>query len=235
MTLVKADRAGVEAEAMVNADGVDDAGRDAAAPAVGPTFEDVYRRSYRRMTKVAHLMVGDGGVAEEIVQDAFVGLYRRFDAVADHDGYLYRSVVNGCRSRFRRKQVDERVRHLRVVTEVGPPEIDEVAGWGVLSGPACLASGGGVFTFPDAGPHAFTYGVAGAGVARVRVVAADGAGLATVPGSAVGDDGFRAWLVERPVGEVASIEGLDTAGHVVATVPGAGPGAADDFGLSAGC
>ncbi len=88
-------------------------------------LEGLYRDAYHRMTRVAHMLTGHNDVAEEVVQDAFVGLYRRFDTVSDPTGYLYRSVVNGCRQRHRRRQVGERLRTLRVVTEVAPPEIDE--------------------------------------------------------------------------------------------------------------
>jgi RNA polymerase sigma factor (sigma-70 family) len=94
-----------------------------AAPA---TFEEVYARSYRRLTRIAHLMTGGNGVAEEVVQDAFVALYRRFDQVADPDGYLYRSVVNGAKARYRRRQVAERLSRVRQVSpDVAPPDIDE--------------------------------------------------------------------------------------------------------------
>jgi RNA polymerase sigma factor (sigma-70 family) len=108
----------------------DDAGDAGDSPPVGvafgaTAFEDVYRDAYHRMTRVAHMLTGHNDVAEEVVQDAFVGLYRRFDTVADPRGYLYRSVVNGCRQRHRRRQVGERLRTLRVTTEVAPPEIDE--------------------------------------------------------------------------------------------------------------
>src|SRR5688572_25300388 len=34
----------------------------------------------------------------------------------------------------------------------------QASGWPV-TGRRCLASGGGELTFPDAGPHAFTYGI----------------------------------------------------------------------------
>jgi RNA polymerase sigma-70 factor (sigma-E family) len=111
-----------KAERMVN-----DAGNSPpGGVAFGATaFEDVYRGAYDRMTRVAHMLTGHNDIAEEVVQDAFVGLYRRFDTVSDPHGYLYRSVVNGCRQRHRRRQVGERLRTLRVVTEVAPPEIDE--------------------------------------------------------------------------------------------------------------
>ena len=100
------------------------------APA-GSTFEDVYARSYRRMTRLAHLMTGSNGVAEEVVQDAFVALYRRFASVDDPEAYLYRSVANGCRARYRRKQVGDRLIRLREVRgAVDPPDVDET--WAML-------------------------------------------------------------------------------------------------------
>ena len=43
--------------------------------------------------------------AEDVVQDAFCGLYRAWDRLSSHDnavGYLRVSVVNGCRSAVRR-------------------------------------------------------------------------------------------------------------------------------------
>jgi RNA polymerase sigma-70 factor (sigma-E family) len=96
-------------------------------------FEDVYRSEYARMTRVAHLITGSNEHAEEVVQDAFVALYQRFDQVLDPSGYLYRAVVNGCRMRLRRRQMAERVRHLRPIgaVGVGPPELDET--WSALA------------------------------------------------------------------------------------------------------
>jgi RNA polymerase sigma-70 factor (sigma-E family) len=64
------------------------------------------------LKKLAFLMVGDQPTAEDIVQDAFVGLYRRWRSLDDADkalGYLRISVLNGCRSvhrvRFRRQGI----------------------------------------------------------------------------------------------------------------------------------
>lgn len=76
------------------------------------TFEDVYRTDYDRMVRVAYMLSGSNEVAEDIVQDAFVQLYSRFDRLADPVPYLYRTVVNGCRLRHRRRRVVERLRHL---------------------------------------------------------------------------------------------------------------------------
>jgi RNA polymerase sigma factor (sigma-70 family) len=89
------------------------------------TFEDLYRTTYARMARVAYLITGSTDLAEEIVQDAFVALYPRFDTIDEPRGYLYRSVVNGCRARFRRKQVTDRLGRMRIVSEVEQPELDE--------------------------------------------------------------------------------------------------------------
>ena len=64
------------------------------------------------LKKLAFLMTGDQPTAEDIVQDAFLGLCRRWRSLDDADkalGYLRISVLNGCRSvhrvRFRRQGI----------------------------------------------------------------------------------------------------------------------------------
>jgi DNA-directed RNA polymerase specialized sigma24 family protein len=99
---------------------------DAPDEPTAPSFEEVYRSSQQRMVRVAFLMTGSNEVAEEVVQDAFVALFQRFDAIAEPTGYLYRSVVNGCRARHRRQLVADRVRALPLPPSVlPPPELDE--------------------------------------------------------------------------------------------------------------
>jgi RNA polymerase sigma factor (sigma-70 family) len=99
--------------------------RPAPEPPDAGSFEDVYRASYARMVRAAHMLTGSREAAEEVVQDAFLRLYPRFDTIQDPTGYLYRSVVNGCRAGHRRRRVRERLRPLPVTNDVGPPEIDE--------------------------------------------------------------------------------------------------------------
>ena len=62
--------------------------------------------------KLAVLMTGDQPAAEDIVQDAFLGLYRRWDSVREPDkvlSYIRSSVLNGCRTfhrvRYRRERI----------------------------------------------------------------------------------------------------------------------------------
>jgi DNA-directed RNA polymerase specialized sigma24 family protein len=52
------------------------------------------------------LMLGDQSSAEDVVQDAFLGLYRRWGALSDHGravAYARSSVLNGCRNALRRR------------------------------------------------------------------------------------------------------------------------------------
>jgi len=72
----------------------------------------LYRTHALALVKLALLMTGDQPTAEDVVQDAFLGLYRRWPDLRDADkaiGYLRSSVINGCRSvhrvRFRRQGI----------------------------------------------------------------------------------------------------------------------------------
>ena len=58
------------------------------------------------LTRLAHIMLGDKASAEDVVQDAFCGLYRNWAKLADPASalpYLRASVLNGCRSAARRR------------------------------------------------------------------------------------------------------------------------------------
>lgn len=58
------------------------------------------------LVRLAVIMLGDRGAAEDVVQDAFLALYRRWDslgAAPNPLGYVRTSVLNGCRSVLRRQ------------------------------------------------------------------------------------------------------------------------------------
>jgi RNA polymerase sigma factor (sigma-70 family) len=62
--------------------------------------------------RFALLLTGDRATAEDVVQDAFLGLHRHWDDVNDPGrvlAYLRTAVVNGARSRYRRHVVARRV------------------------------------------------------------------------------------------------------------------------------
>jgi len=71
----------------------------------------LYQRHRVGLVRLAVGLVGDAGDAEEIVQDAFAGLLRRWRAIRDVESapaYLHTAVVNGARARWRRRAIRER-------------------------------------------------------------------------------------------------------------------------------
>jgi RNA polymerase sigma-70 factor (sigma-E family) len=65
----------------------------------------LYRDHALGLIRLAHVMLGDKAAAEDVVQEAFCGLYRRWLHLADPGKalpYLRASVLNGCRSLQRR-------------------------------------------------------------------------------------------------------------------------------------
>lgn len=59
-----------------------------------------------RLVRLAHIMLGDRASAEDVVQEAFCGLYRRWDHLSDAQNalrYVRASVLNGSRSVLRRR------------------------------------------------------------------------------------------------------------------------------------
>ena len=68
--------------------------------------DDLYRVHAVGLVRFALLLVGDRATAEDVVQDAFLGLYRAWHRLHDPGngvGYLRAAVVNGCRSALRRR------------------------------------------------------------------------------------------------------------------------------------
>jgi hypothetical protein len=59
-----------------------EAGPDSAAAAVGALYE----ASALGLIRMAYVMLGDLPSAEDVVQEAFCGLYRRWDGLASTDG-----------------------------------------------------------------------------------------------------------------------------------------------------
>jgi RNA polymerase sigma-70 factor (sigma-E family) len=72
----------------------------------------LYETSALSLIRMAYVMLDDLPGAEDVVQEAFCGLYRRWDRLQDRDGALYyvrASVLNGCRSVLRRRAVRRKV------------------------------------------------------------------------------------------------------------------------------
>lgn len=73
--------------------------------------ERLFRAHRLQMVRLARLLVDDRETAEDVAQDAFTALHRRWPALADEDaaiGYLRISVVNGARSVLRRRRTVRR-------------------------------------------------------------------------------------------------------------------------------
>ena len=71
------------------------------------TLEDLYRQQRMRMVRLAILLVDEPATAEDVVQEAFTGLYRNWSGLRDAKaaiGYLRTAVVNGSRSVLRRRK-----------------------------------------------------------------------------------------------------------------------------------
>jgi RNA polymerase sigma-70 factor (sigma-E family) len=78
----------------------------------------LYRAQAVGLIRLAYLMLGDRAAAEDVVQDAFFGLYRNWARLADPSGalaYVRSSVLNGCRTALRRRVLGRRL------TEYQPP------------------------------------------------------------------------------------------------------------------
>ncbi|MBX6748762.1 MAG: SigE family RNA polymerase sigma factor [Micromonosporaceae bacterium] len=71
----------------------------------------LYTAEYASLVRLATLLIGDSGTAEEVVQDCFVALHQRWARLQHHGAgaaYLRRSVVNRCRSVQRHRSVVDR-------------------------------------------------------------------------------------------------------------------------------
>lgn len=78
----------------------------APRPAAGVALADFAREHSRALTRFAYLICADRGLAEDLVQDAFTALYRRFGETLPLDApvaYARRTIVNGHISGTRRR------------------------------------------------------------------------------------------------------------------------------------
>lgn len=72
-------------------------------PAGEETLVQVFRREYEPLMRLAFVLTGNQHESEELVQDAFVDLQRRWDRVLNPAGYLRTVVANGAKRRGRRR------------------------------------------------------------------------------------------------------------------------------------
>jgi RNA polymerase sigma-70 factor (sigma-E family) len=95
-----------------------DADTDASRPHREPPEDDgaaevtaLYGAHAVSMIRIALIMLGDRAAAEDVVQDAFFGLYRRWGKLSDRanaETYVRSAVLNGCRDTLKRQARRER-------------------------------------------------------------------------------------------------------------------------------
>jgi RNA polymerase sigma factor (sigma-70 family) len=69
------------------------------------SFEPFFEAEHGRLLRALYLVTGNAQEAEELMQDAFVAVWERWDrvgAMEEPTGYLYRTAMNRYRSRIRR-------------------------------------------------------------------------------------------------------------------------------------
>jgi RNA polymerase sigma-70 factor (sigma-E family) len=101
---------------------------DERPPARSTALEGLFRAEYEPLVRLAWLLVRDRGVAEDVAQEAFLGLFRRWESLQDPEAaraYLRTSVVNAARSRARRHTTRRRPRR---VAPTGVQQEDAVTG-----------------------------------------------------------------------------------------------------------
>lgn len=94
-------------------------------PDAGREVTALYHAHAVGLIRLAVIMLGDRHTAEDVVQEAFCGLYRRWDRLADPGNalcYVRSSVLNGCRSVLRRDR-----RALGALTEPDAESAEAIA------------------------------------------------------------------------------------------------------------
>jgi RNA polymerase sigma-70 factor (sigma-E family) len=71
-------------------------------------FVDMYRSRWAPMVRLARLLTAADPAAEELVQDAFLRVRTRWDAIENPSSYLRAAVVNACRNHQRHRLIERR-------------------------------------------------------------------------------------------------------------------------------
>lgn len=91
---------------------------------------ELYQATALGLIRLAYVILGDRAAAEDMVQEAFCNLFRRWDRLTHTHGleyYVRASVVNACRSALRRRAVRDR----RVLYELPAPSAEAAVLGGV--------------------------------------------------------------------------------------------------------
>lgn len=92
-------------------DNVVELGRERETSAGPPSFEELFLDVHDRLYRALYFITGSSADAEELMQDAFLKLWERWDrldTIDDPVAYLFRVALNGFRSRVRRARMAAR-------------------------------------------------------------------------------------------------------------------------------
>jgi RNA polymerase sigma-70 factor (sigma-E family) len=84
-------------------------------PGADRAVAELYQAHAEGLVRLAVVMLGHRASAEDVVQEAFLGLYRHWDRLTDTGNalrYVRSSVLNGCRSAIRRAHREARSHRL---------------------------------------------------------------------------------------------------------------------------
>lgn len=84
---------------------------DGEGPAVPVSFDAFFLDEHERLYRALYFVTGNRDDAEELMQDAFLKLWERWDRIDELDdatGYLFKVALNGYRMRTRRAGVAAR-------------------------------------------------------------------------------------------------------------------------------
>jgi RNA polymerase sigma factor (sigma-70 family) len=79
-------------------------------PGEGSRLGDLYRQYLPEMVQLAYIVTGDGKVAEDLAQEAFVRMAGRFAHLRNPDAagfYLRRTLINLCKNYFRHHNTEQ--------------------------------------------------------------------------------------------------------------------------------
>jgi RNA polymerase sigma factor (sigma-70 family) len=86
-------------------------GRKREAPTRPPSFEELFLDVHDRLYRALYFITGSSADAEELMQDAFLKLWERWDrrdTIDDPVAYLFRVALNGVRMRVRHARMAAR-------------------------------------------------------------------------------------------------------------------------------
>ena len=87
-------------------------------------FADFYRLELDAQVRRAVLLLGSNDIANDVVHDAFVSVYRRWETLDSPGPYLHIAVLNGCREIHRQRSRQRRLLP-RFVDRTASASVDE--------------------------------------------------------------------------------------------------------------